>query len=70
MTIALSRGEVGELLPVSVCQLFGRFDEEGHTGVRDGDLPDDRPGSLDTVRALQKDGLTNVVGVAARLVFA
>ena len=61
--------EAGELLLASVCRLLGRFDEERHAGVRDGSLADDRPGSLDTVRAFQKDGLTDVVGVAARLVF-
>lgn len=61
--------EAGELLLASVCRLLGRFDEERHAGVRDGSLADDHPGSLDTVRAFQKDGLTDIVGVAARLVF-
>ena len=66
----LEAKEIAELLAVSACQLLGGFDEERHAGVRDGGLPDDRPGSLDTVRALQNDGLADVVGVAARRVFA
>jgi hypothetical protein len=66
----LEAEEIAELLSVSVCQLLGGFDEERHAGVRDGGLPDDRPGSVDTVGAFQNDGLADVIGVAARRVFA
>ena len=50
-----SRRRIAELLGVSAGQLLGGFDEERHAGVRDGGLPDDRPGSLDTVGALQNE---------------